>query len=137
MLRTITQRLQPAFRSRCYSQLLAATGTASANAPTQIQNTSSTPAATAVRHPYFVPRNTQGSIPVFTDYRNHNRVFTLVRNVEGNVNALAADLKEALFEPGSHEAARLKVTISQGRHIALQGGNWKRKVVKWLEAKGF
>ncbi|KAI0705849.1 ribosomal protein L49/IMG2, partial [Cytidiella melzeri] len=91
----------------------------------------------AVRYPYFIPRNTQGSIPVYTDYRNHNKVLTLIRNVQGNVDALVADLTKSLVEPGSPEAARLKVTVSRGRHIALQGGNWKRQVMKWLESKGF
>lgn len=197
MLRTITLRLQPATRSRWYSQLLAASGTASASAGTRPASTVSSPTATAARYPYYIPRNTQGSIPVYTDYRNHNRVLTLIRNVEGNVDvspslqqiscsikydvtllqmhksiigsaifvcswctcsadtlpvssfrlslrnflfyvqALVDDLTRALFEPGSSEAARLKVTISRGRHVALQGGNWKREVMKWLEAKGF
>ena len=49
MLRTITRSLQPASRSRCYSQLLAPTGTASASVGTKNQNTSSTPAVTALR----------------------------------------------------------------------------------------
>ena len=42
-------------------------------------------AAQPVRHAYFVPRNSQGSVPVYTDTRMHNKLCTLVRNVEGNV----------------------------------------------------
>jgi hypothetical protein len=38
-------------------------------------------------HPYFVPRNTRGNLPVYTDVRNGGtRYLVLVRNVDGNVN---------------------------------------------------
>jgi hypothetical protein len=38
-------------------------------------------------HPYFVPRNTRGNLPVYTDVRNGgSRYLVLVRNVDGNVN---------------------------------------------------
>jgi hypothetical protein len=41
----------------------------------------------AVRHPYFIQRNSRGSIPVYTDVRNAGtRYLVLIRNVEGNVN---------------------------------------------------
>ena len=37
--------------------------------------------------PYFIQRNSKGSIPVYTDIRNAGtRYLVLVRNVEGNVN---------------------------------------------------
>lgn len=43
--------------------------------------------ATVVRHPYFIQRNSRGSIPVYTDVRNAgSRYLVLIRNVEGNVN---------------------------------------------------
>ena len=38
-------------------------------------------------HHYFVPRNGQGSLPVYTDIRNAgSRRLVLVRNVEGDVS---------------------------------------------------
>jgi hypothetical protein len=44
-------------------------------------------APTAVRHPYFIQRNSRGSVPVYTDVRNAGtRYLVLIRNVEGNVN---------------------------------------------------
>lgn len=47
-------------------------------------------AATVVRHPYFIQRNSRGSIPVYTDVRNAGgRYLVLIRNVEGNVNVSA------------------------------------------------
>lgn len=40
-----------------------------------------------VSYPYFVPRNTRGNLPVYTDIRNGGtRYIVLVRNVDGNVN---------------------------------------------------
>ena len=43
-----------------------------------------------VQHPYFVSRNTRGSLPVYTDIRNSNKYLTLIRNVEGNVDVSAS-----------------------------------------------
>jgi large subunit ribosomal protein L49 len=40
-----------------------------------------------VRHPYFVPRNTRGSLPVYTDVRNGGtRYLMLIRNIDGDAN---------------------------------------------------
>jgi len=40
---------------------------------------------TMVSHSYFVPRNTKGNLPVYTDVRNAGgRYLVLVRNIEGN-----------------------------------------------------
>jgi hypothetical protein len=34
---------------------------------------------------YFVPRNSQGNLPVYTDFRNNGaRHFVLVRNIDGS-----------------------------------------------------
>jgi len=54
-----------------------------------VSSTSST-AAAALNHsarPYFVPRNTRGNIPVYSDVRNAGgRYLVLIRNIEGNVS---------------------------------------------------
>lgn len=40
-----------------------------------------------VRYPYYVPRNSRGSLPVYTDIRNGGSRFLIsVRNVQGNVD---------------------------------------------------
>lgn len=40
-----------------------------------------------VQYPYFVPRNTRGSLPVYTDVRNAGgRYMVLIRNIEGNAD---------------------------------------------------
>ncbi|CDO70774.1 hypothetical protein BN946_scf184798.g89 [Trametes cinnabarina] len=35
--------------------------------------------------PYHVPRNSRGSIPVYSQIRNHTKYFILLRDVQGNV----------------------------------------------------
>jgi large subunit ribosomal protein L49 len=70
-----TQLLQPARRLRFYSQSVA-------------QAVAVQPTATAkpVHHSYFVRRNKNGNMPVYTDIRMRNKYLTLIRNVEGNVD---------------------------------------------------
>jgi Mitochondrial large subunit ribosomal protein (Img2) len=53
-----------------------------------IQTVASTwPSLSAVHSPYFVPRNTRGNLPVYTDIRNGGtRYLVLVRNVDGDAN---------------------------------------------------
>ncbi|KAF7972085.1 hypothetical protein HWV62_18890 [Athelia sp. TMB] len=93
------------------------------------------PAPTPVRYPYYVPRNSQGSLPVYSDIRNNGtRILVLIRNVEGNVEALAQDLTQALA--GRPDAQRMKVLVKP-RQLVLQGGYWKTDVMSWLVERGF
>ncbi|TFK29777.1 hypothetical protein FA15DRAFT_663038 [Coprinopsis marcescibilis] len=94
-------------------------------------------AAQAVKYPYFVPRNTNGNLPVYSDIRNAGtRLVVQVRNVDGNVNALADDLSQSLFKAGSAEARRVKIRTNH-QHVVISGGRWKQDVVEWLKNKGF
>ncbi|KLO14208.1 hypothetical protein SCHPADRAFT_826813 [Schizopora paradoxa] len=94
--------------------------------------------ASATSLPYSVARNSQGSLPVYSDIRNGgSRYLVLVRNVKGNVNALRDDLIASLFQPGSPEAARLKVAIPRSDTLVLTGGRWKHRILDWLRLKGF
>ena len=44
-------------------------------------------ATRAVQHTYFVPRNTRGSVPVYTDIRNNGtRYLVEIRNVTGDTS---------------------------------------------------
>ncbi|PFH50061.1 hypothetical protein AMATHDRAFT_125960, partial [Amanita thiersii Skay4041] len=91
-----------------------------------------------VQYPYFVPRNTRGNLPVYTDIRNAgSRYITLIRNVDGNATSLAKDLAYSLFEPNSPELQRIKVDIVRGKHLVITGGDWKHQIVDWLKKKGF
>lgn len=152
MLRSIARFPLRAHLSRSYSRTLPT----AASSP-QVQEPIS------MRYPYAVSRNTRGSLPVYTDIRNHNRYLTLIRNVEGNVDvsfhfllpslslppsdfihlpillfqALVNDISTSLFPPGSPQAERMQVQTVRSRHIVLNGGKWKNEVVEWLRARGF
>ena len=48
--------------------------------------------STSQKPVYFVPRNSQGNLPVYTDVRNNGaRHFVLVRNVDGSAEVDNAD----------------------------------------------
>jgi len=120
-----------AFRTRCYSQQTVSVPSSA---------TSSTPGAQLAQlsHPYFVPRNSRGSLPVYSDIRNGGtRYLVLVKNVHGNINDLRDDLTKSLFEAGSQEASRLKMSTHRNDTLILSGGRWKHKVMDWLRLKGF
>jgi len=90
-----------------------------------------------VRYPYYVPRNSRGSLPVYSDIRNNGtRILLLIRHVEGDVEKLAKDVRQALLDKDSRNATRLKVTV-KSRQLVLQGGYWKNQVMEWLISKGF
>jgi len=118
---------------RCYSQQVAA--------PTREGVSNATPQVPChlnlVRHPYYVPRNSRGSLPVYSDMRNNGtRTLVLIRNVQGNVEKLAKDVTQALLNKGSPGAARMKVVV-KSRQLVLQDGHWKNDVIEWLITKGF
>ncbi|KIM57602.1 hypothetical protein SCLCIDRAFT_1219279 [Scleroderma citrinum Foug A] len=94
--------------------------------------------ATAAFRQFVVPRNSRGSLPVYTDIRNgRTRHLVLIRNVQGQPQALAHELRSSLFKPDSAEAARLRVRVHAQRHIIVSGGRWKTDVMAWLAGKGF
>ncbi|THG93668.1 hypothetical protein EW145_g8314 [Phellinidium pouzarii] len=89
-------------------------------------------------YPYFVPRNSKGSLPVYSDIRNGgSRYLVLVKNIRGNVNALRDDLASSLFEQGSEDAARLKASVLRSDTLVLASGRCKHRVMDWLRLKGF
>ncbi|KAG6869092.1 hypothetical protein C0993_003412 [Termitomyces sp. T159_Od127] len=88
----------------------------------------STAATKPIRYPYFVPRNSRGNLPVYTDVRNGGTRYLVL--------ALASDLSRNLFPKGSPEAARIQVDV-QRSNIVIKGGRWKNDVVKYLQEKGF
>ena len=108
---------------------------------------------TAQRLPYFVRRNSRGSLPVYSDIRNGGtRYLIQIRDVDGRADVststpslcpphpaqdLAQDLRQSLFDPHSPHAQRLAVRVQHQRHVILSGGRFKRDVLAWLTAKGF
>ncbi|KAL5511718.1 hypothetical protein ACEPAH_4936 [Sanghuangporus vaninii] len=87
---------------------------------------------------YFIPRNTRGSLPVYTDIRNGGtRYLVLVRNIRGNIHSLRDDLASSLFPANSEQAARLKAEIARPDTLVVTGGRWKHDVMDWLRRQGF
>ncbi|EIM90221.1 uncharacterized protein STEHIDRAFT_52267 [Stereum hirsutum FP-91666 SS1] len=121
---------KPAFYARPLSQQAAL--------PTTATQQLLLPRVKPVQHPYFLDRNSRGSLPVYTEIRAQGAKHTvLIRNVEGNIRALADDLASSLFPPASPEAERLKIQIVRSKHLVLSGGRWKMDVMDWLKRKGF
>jgi len=87
---------------------------------------------------YFVPRNSRGNLPVYTDVRNNGaRHFVLVRNIDGSAEVLAKDLENSLFANESENRARIKIQTIRSKDLIISGGRWKNHVIEWLKAKGF
>ncbi|KAG6817092.1 hypothetical protein H0H87_012860 [Tephrocybe sp. NHM501043] len=54
--------------------------------------------AKSFRYPYFVPRNTRGNLPVYTDVRNGGtRYLVLVRNIDGKPDVCLSIHRIAFF----------------------------------------
>ncbi|KAI0781066.1 mitochondrial large subunit ribosomal protein-domain-containing protein [Trametes elegans] len=139
MLRSLVPRLfAPARSVRLYSTQPAVSAPAAGLSSETVPPPPARGSEGAVALPYRVPRNSNGSVPVYTDIRNGGtRYLVLIRNVQGSVDALAKDLKSSLFPPGSDEAARLKISTTHSRHVTLSGGRWKTHVLRWLASRGF
>ncbi|KAJ3982751.1 mitochondrial large subunit ribosomal protein-domain-containing protein [Lentinula detonsa] len=108
--------------------------------PAATRSLSSPTQQAVVHHPYFVPRNSNGSLPVYTDVRNGGtRLLLTVRNIDGNIPALAKDLSESLSPSGSPEASRLRFRVQSSKHLIIQGGSGRLKynIIDWLSQKGF
>ncbi|EKM82816.1 hypothetical protein AGABI1DRAFT_111384 [Agaricus bisporus var. burnettii JB137-S8] len=86
---------------------------------------------------YFVPRNANGNLPVYTDIRNNGtRDLTLIRNVQGEAYVLATDIRITLFRCANPKKAVAKVETN-GQEIVITGAKWKDPIIKWLEERGF
>jgi hypothetical protein len=86
MTKALKQLLRPIRTLRNYSQRIAVASTRDgpSNPAQQVPRTK------LVQYPYYVPRNTRGSLPVYSEIRNNGtRVLVLIRNVDGNAEVSA------------------------------------------------
>ncbi|KAI9634548.1 mitochondrial large subunit ribosomal protein-domain-containing protein [Dioszegia hungarica] len=115
--------------------------------PSLPSNSSSTPpppinaeasSSSAVAEAYKVPRTANGELPVYSKLRRGNMWKTVVRNVEGDVGSLQADLN-ALFQQ-THIDPLLPAPVVTVRptnqHLEVKG-RWVPQVKEWLEGRGF
>lgn len=112
-----------------------------------------------VQYPYYIARNTMGSLPVYTEFKNAGaRCQILIRNVEGDVNvcasmlihasvsltrfqALIGDIREELVqsEEAGSDMSYLSVEVVRSKHLVLHGARprMKNEVISWLKERGF
>lgn len=83
-----------------------------------------------------------GSLPVYTEFKNAGaRCQILIRNVEGDVNALIGDIREELVqsEEAGSDMSYLSVEVVRSKHLVLHGARprMKNEVISWLKERGF
>lgn len=110
MLFILKNALAPARQARWYSRTLPARAAIQATTTPLLHEA---PASSLAHPPYFVPRNTRGSLPVYTDIRNSNKYLTLIRNVEGNVDVSP---RLILLVYDAHFRSRFSVPPRVGRN---------------------
>ncbi|KXN90522.1 hypothetical protein AN958_04194 [Leucoagaricus sp. SymC.cos] len=87
---------------------------------------------------YFVPRNSNGNLPVYSDIRNNGtRQLIHIRGVDGQAHLLAQELRISLFKASSSDRARANVEVQNGQNVVISGIVQKNEVVEWLKAQGF
>ncbi|KAH9981524.1 hypothetical protein BGW80DRAFT_1151894, partial [Lactifluus volemus] len=87
---------------------------------------------------YFVPRNSRGSLPVYSDVRNgRSRFLITIRNVEGSIKVLVDDLLRDLSDSTSPIRTVIKARITRSNHLVLSGLSRKQVVLDWLVRRGF
>lgn len=85
---------------------------------------------------YFVPRNANGNLPVYSDIRNNGtRYLVLIRGVDGKAQALAQELRTSFCKSSSGKLP--KVGIEHGKNIVITGKVEKNEVIEWLKIRGF
>ncbi|KAJ2787829.1 mitochondrial 54S ribosomal protein img2 [Coemansia interrupta] len=84
-----------------------------------------------VKYPYFVRRTRFQSLPVYRDTKNgKTRKLTVIRRVEGDLEALRTDLIQALGEDS-------QIAIKKISQQLVIKGDCTRGIREWLTKKGF
>ncbi|BFZ59119.1 54S ribosomal protein img2, mitochondrial [Saitoella coloradoensis] len=85
-----------------------------------------------VQYPYYVRRTASNQIPVYSDYkRGGNLLQTLIRKIEGDHQALLAEVQEK-FNIDKKDIKINPVT----KHIVIKG-HYTGAIKAWLQRKGF
>jgi len=79
--------------------------------------------------PFIVYRTEKGNnIPVYRDFRGHNKVYTVLKRVRGRVDLLAVDMERV--------CGGRKVTVRPGPRLVVEG-DFLFPVREWVRALGF
>jgi len=135
MVRHLALRLPLAAAARRYTST---TSNSSSYGPenaqaTTTKATTTTPQIIYKKYPFFVRRTTNGTLPVYTDLKNgRTRRLTIIRKVEGDVNALVSNLKED-FPKVPKDVFVSKPFLQQ---VVIKG-HVRDEIMIWLAQKGF
>ncbi|KAJ1887051.1 mitochondrial 54S ribosomal protein img2 [Coemansia sp. RSA 2337] len=112
-------RVVPGTFARAYESTLAAADTAASSSGPQL-----------VTYPYFVHRTRFQSLPVYTDVKNgKTRKLTIVRRIEGDLEALRSDMSKALSDS--------TIQIKKASQQLVIKGERSDEVRAWLTRSGF
>ncbi|KAJ2832784.1 mitochondrial 54S ribosomal protein img2 [Coemansia furcata] len=112
-------RVVPGTFARACESTLATADTAAATSGPQL-----------VTYPYFVHRTRFQSLPVYTDIKNgKTRKQTTVRRIEGDLEALRADMAKALSDSS--------IQIKKASQQLVIKGDRSGEIRTWLTRSGF
>ncbi|KAJ1887070.1 mitochondrial 54S ribosomal protein img2 [Coemansia sp. S100] len=112
-------RVVPGTFARAYESTLAAADTAASSSGPQL-----------VTYPYFIHRTRFQSLPVYTDVKNgKTRKLTIVRRIEGDLEALRSDMSKALSDSS--------IQIKKASQQLVIKGERSDEVRAWLTRSGF
>ncbi|KAL8278037.1 hypothetical protein RQP46_009497 [Phenoliferia psychrophenolica] len=129
--------LPPSLRSSLRARVplsfraLSSSAPSSSESPLPIPSTSTLPPTPALSTPaYSIKRTSSGFLPVYMDVKSGGqRLTTIVRKVDGDLNALRRDLTEAM--------PNIQVyTKPAARQVVLRG-DWVQETKEWLGERGF
>ncbi|KAJ2687798.1 54S ribosomal protein img2, mitochondrial [Coemansia spiralis] len=118
-LRLQLARIVPGTFGRACESTLAASETAASSSGPRL-----------VTYPYFIHRTRFQSLPVYTNLKNNKQIrLTTVRRIEGNLEALRADMSKALGDSSIQ-------IVKASRQLVIKGDR-AGEVRAWLTQSGF
>ncbi|KAJ2489984.1 mitochondrial large ribosomal subunit [Coemansia sp. RSA 2050] len=118
-LRLRLARVVPSTFARACESTLAASETAASSGGPRL-----------VTYPYFIHRTRFQSLPVYTKLKNKKQIrLTTVRRIEGNLEALRADMSKALGDS--------PIQIVRASQQLVVKGDRSSEIRAWLTQRGF
>ncbi|KAK4703287.1 large subunit ribosomal protein L49, partial [Phenoliferia sp. Uapishka_3] len=129
LLQRLSTSLRPLAPSISFRTLSAAP-TPSPSTPTPSTSTLPPPEEQPTLLPYSLKRTPSGFLPVYVDVKSGGqRLSTIVRKIDGDVEALRRDLAEAMPSVQAY-------TKPAARQVILRG-DWSKETKEWLGDRGF
>ncbi|TPX48382.1 hypothetical protein SeLEV6574_g02062 [Synchytrium endobioticum] len=88
------------------------------------------PIVTKDQLPYLVKRTPVARwLPVYREFKNQTGIWTVIRRIEGNIQALAKDLATII--------PKQRIAIQEMTHQIRIKGNYRHDVKTWLISRQF